>query len=101
MIDAVLAVMLMMQASVAPPEPAAQPEAEVQGVVEQTTAPAEQPAEDPMVCRSERVVGSNIPVRTCQRRSEMQARSERTGQQMRDRRGLTRVLSEYSRPTNN
>lgn len=84
MIDALFALMLLLQATPAP-DAAAQPQADAQ-VAE--PAPAEEPAEDPMVCRNERVIGSNIPVRTCQRRSEMEARAERTGRLLRGRPGL-------------
>ena len=96
MVDALLALMLMMQS--APTEPAA-PQTATETAQEAPVDATAEPELDPneMVCRSERVVGSNIPVRTCQRRSELEGRSERTGQQMRDRRGLTRALSERGR----
>ena len=43
---------------------------------------------DELVCRRERVIGSNIPVEVCQRRGDIVRRAERTGRILRGRPGL-------------
>jgi len=58
-----------------------------------TPAPDAEDSEDRVVCRRERIVGSNRPQRTCMTRRQWQAAADATKENLRDLRPNTEELS--------